>query len=71
MFPSLHAVWIAIYNVLRHVTFNPVFWLQDTMTTIIKERKIKQVRQLKSDVIFNDYDILILVYCRFIYFRIY
>ncbi|VDI12059.1 Hypothetical predicted protein [Mytilus galloprovincialis] len=46
MFPTLHAVWIAIYNVLRHVTFNPVFWLQDTMTTIIKERKIKQEQRV-------------------------
>lgn len=45
MFPTFHNVWIAIYNILRYVTFNPVFWLEDTMRKIISERKVKQVRE--------------------------
>ena len=45
MFPTFHNVWIAIYNILRYVTFNPVFWLEDTMRKIISERKVKQVRK--------------------------
>lgn len=39
IFPTLHALWIGIYQILRYVSFNPVFWLEDNMTRLVQERK--------------------------------
>ncbi|KAK3094487.1 hypothetical protein FSP39_002359 [Pinctada imbricata] len=39
IFPKFHALWIAIYNFLHHITFNPVFWLEDKMREIVRNQK--------------------------------
>ncbi|XP_022343234.1 cytochrome P450 3A24-like [Crassostrea virginica] len=49
MFPALHRFWIFIYNVMRFISFNPVFWLEDSMRKIV--RKQKQQKPSKSNLL--------------------
>ena len=43
MFPALHRFWIFIYNVMRFISFNPVFWLEDSMRKIVRKQKQQKV----------------------------
>lgn len=43
IFPALHHLWITIYNIMRFVSFNPVFWLEDSMRKIIRNQKKQKV----------------------------
>ncbi|VDH92143.1 putative cytochrome P450 CYP13A4 [Mytilus galloprovincialis] len=46
VFPTFHSLWISIYNILRYISFNPVFWLEDNMARIVKERKSKKASRV-------------------------
>ncbi|KAJ8317594.1 hypothetical protein KUTeg_005498 [Tegillarca granosa] len=46
IFPKLHSVWIMVYNILRYVSYNPVFWLEEKMGAVIKARKGKKSSRL-------------------------